>query len=65
MVSFIFGLLTSSYVLLGSLGLTESNTVAYIESKIVFPRQSLKRVTFCVKSSDSIFYLSGLSPIIN
>ena len=28
-------------------------------------RQSLKRFTFCVKSSDSIFFLLGLSPIVN
>ena len=28
------------------------------------PRQSLKRFTFCVKLSDPIFFLSGLSPIV-
>jgi hypothetical protein len=27
-----------------------------------FPRQSLKIFTFCVKLSDSIFFLLGLSP---
>ena len=32
---------------------------------ISFPRQSLKKFTFRVKSSDSIFFLLGLSPIIN
>ena len=30
-----------------------------------FPRQSLKRFTFRVKSNDSIFFLLGLSPIAN
>ena len=29
-----------------------------------FPRQSLKRFTFRVKLSDSIFFLFGLSPIV-
>ena len=29
-----------------------------------FPRQSLKRLTFLVKLSDSIFFLLGLSPIV-
>ena len=33
--------------------------------QINFPRQSLKRFTFRVKSSDSIFFLLGLSPIVN
>ena len=31
----------------------------------LFTRQSLKRFTFCVKSSDSIFFIIGLSPIVN
>ena len=31
--------------------------------KIYFPRQNLKRFTFGVKLSDSIFFLLGLSPI--
>ena len=31
--------------------------------KNIFPRQSLKRFTFHVKSNDSIFFLLGLSPI--
>ena len=30
-----------------------------------FLRQSLKRFTFCVKSSDSILFLLGLSLIVN
>ena len=30
-----------------------------------FPCQSLKRFTFCVKLSDSIFFLLGLSHIVN
>jgi hypothetical protein len=30
-----------------------------------FPRQSLKRFTSRVKSSDSIFFLFGFSPIVN
>ena len=30
-----------------------------------FPRQRLKRFTFCVKLSDSMFFLLGLFPIIN
>ena len=34
-------------------------TIAY------FPRQSLKRCTVRVKSSDSIFFLLGITPIIN
>ena len=33
-------------------------------NKIIFPRQSLKRFTFRVKISDSIFFLLGLSPIV-
>ena len=32
---------------------------------ILFPRQSLERFTSRVKSSDSIFFLLGLSPIVN
>ena len=32
---------------------------------IHLPRQSLKRLNFRVKSSDSIFFLLGLSPIVN
>ena len=31
----------------------------------IFPRQSLKRYTFCVESTDSIFFLLGLTPIVN
>ena len=31
---------------------------------IKFPRHSLKRFTFRVKLSDSIFFLLGLSPIV-
>ena len=31
---------------------------------IVYPRQSLKRFSFRVKLSDSIFFLLGLSPIV-
>ena len=31
----------------------------------VFQRQSLKKFAFRVKSSDSIFFLLGLSPIVN
>ena len=34
-------------------------------SKKKFPLQSLKRFTFRVKLSDSIFFLLGLSPIVN
>ena len=34
-------------------------------AKKFFPRQSLKRFTFCVKLSDSIFFLLGLSPTVN
>ena len=30
-----------------------------------FPRQSLKIFTFCVKSTDAILFLLGLSPIVN
>ena len=30
-------------------------------SKDIFPRQSLKRFTFCVKSIVSIFFFLGLS----
>ena len=30
-----------------------------------FPRQSFKRFTFLVKSSDSIFFLLGPSPKVN
>ena len=30
-----------------------------------FPRQSLKRFTFCVKSSNLIFLWFGVSPIVN
>ena len=33
--------------------------------KKTFPRQNLKRNTFCVESSDAIFFLLGLSPIVN
>ena len=32
--------------------------------KILFPRQSLKILTFLVKLSDSIFFLLGHSPIV-
>ena len=35
------------------------------DTYISFLRQSLKRFTFYVKSSDSIFVLWGLSPIVN
>ena len=31
----------------------------------MFPRQSLKRFSFRVKSGGSIFFLLGLSPIVN
>ena len=31
----------------------------------IFPRQSLKTFSFCVKLSDSIFFLLGHSPIVN
>ena len=33
--------------------------------RIYFPHQSLKRFTFCVKSSDLIFFMFGFSPIVN
>ena len=33
--------------------------------KIAFARQNLKRITFFVESSDAIFFLFGLSPIVN
>ena len=33
------------------------------QQKKIIPRQSLKRFTFRVKLSDSIFFLLGLSPI--
>ena len=33
--------------------------------KYIFPHQSLKRFTFRVKSSDSIFFLLDLSSIVN
>ena len=36
----------------------------YNQNKIkYFPRQSLEKITFCVISSDSIFFLFGISPI--
>ena len=35
-----------------------------IREKNIFPRQSLKRFTFRVKLSGSIFFLLGLSPIV-
>ena len=37
------------------------------EKKVLnyFPRQSLKRSTFLFKLSDSIFFMLGLSPIVN
>ena len=35
------------------------------EKKGNIPRQSLEKFTFCIKSSDSIFFLLGLSPIVN
>ena len=37
----------------------------YIYSYSRFPRQNLKRFTYRVKSTDSIFFLLGLSPIVN
>ena len=37
----------------------------FIYEYTLFPRQSLKRFTFRVKSSDSTFFLLGLSPIVN
>ena len=36
-----------------------------LEEKKSFPRQSLKRFTSYVKLSDTIFFLLGLSPIVN
>ena len=41
--------------------------VVYLETqlpRIHFPSQSLKKFTFRVKLSDSIFFLLGLSPIV-
>ena len=38
--------------------------ISNIGGKNTFPRQSLKRFTFRVKLSDSIFFLLGLSPIV-
>ena len=37
----------------------------FINALFHIPRQSLKRFTFCVKLSDSILFLLGLSPIVN
>ena len=33
--------------------------------KKIFSHQSLNKFTFCVKSSDSIFFLLSASPIVN
>jgi hypothetical protein len=40
--------------------------IAVLKLNIItyFPRQSLKIFTFCVKLSDSIFFMLGLSPIV-
>ena len=46
---------------------TENNLKVHfllVNKQRLFPRQSLKRFTFRVKLSDSIFFLLGLSPII-
>jgi hypothetical protein len=37
----------------------------YSSPEKLFPRQSLKNFSFRVKSSDLIFFLLGLSPIVN
>ena len=36
-----------------------------VKTIVNIPRQSIKKFTFCVKSSDLIFFLLGLSPIVN
>ena len=38
-------------------------TILY--TKLFLSRQTLKKNTVCVKSSDSIFFLLGLSPNVN
>ena len=44
-------------------GISESEHIA--DKLNIFPRQSLKIFTFRVKSSDTIFLLLGLSPVVN
>ena len=48
-----------------SVGLTYNSDVLYVNIRNHFPLQSLKIFTFCVKLSDSIFFLLSLSPIVN
>ena len=43
----------------------ESCTLYNFTKILGFPRQSLKRFTFRVKSRDSKFFLLGLSPVVN
>ena len=61
------GLSTISWEIICSSNLTQSAAhppsgklrfVCWVPLKKYFPRQSLKRFTFCVKLSDSIFFLS-------
>ena len=40
-------------------------TIPFSQTGNNFPRQSLKDLNFCVKSTDAIFFLLGLSPIVN